>query len=84
MIELSNATCPEQHRTKLVIQRPRHGRGMTLVEMLVAMAASLIMLALVAQLMAMFSKGMNASRKGLRSMNLYVRQQNGSSRTFLG
>jgi prepilin-type N-terminal cleavage/methylation domain-containing protein len=40
------------------------GRGMTLVEMLVAMAASLIMLALVAQLMAMFSKGMNASRKG--------------------
>ena len=64
MIELSNATCSEQHRTKPVIQRPRDGRGMTLVEMLVAMAASLIMLALVAQLMAMFSKGMNASRKG--------------------
>ena len=63
MIELSNATCSEQHRTELANQRLRVGRGMTLVEMLVAMAASLIMLALVAQLMAMFGKGMNESRK---------------------
>ena len=38
-------------------------RGMTLVEMLVAMTAALIMMALVAQIMAMFGRGLNGSRK---------------------